>query len=180
MTLKHNKFLDNIDDWSNHRVLLYLALEHTKGNVLELGCGNGSTPYLQEYCKDKKRTLRSYDYNAEWADKFGANYVKKWSDVDMSLYNAVALVDESPGENRASSILRLKNTEIIVVHDSEPKGINGGDYKVRPILDDFKYKVDVRGIDKIGAWATAVSNTFDLNRFEGIKIGEYEVVKYLI
>jgi hypothetical protein len=177
--MKKDDFLKNMDDWSNHRLLLWLSLRSTIGNVLELGCGNGSTPYLQQYCKEDKRKLRSYDFNEEWADKFGVNYVNNWGDVDMSLNNAVALVDESPGENRKSSIKRLINTQIIVVHDSEPKGINGSNYEVRDILSAFKYKVDVRPVKQDGAWATAVSNELDIAVFVGEKHARYEVFKYM-
>lgn len=161
------EFLKNIDDWSNHRLLLWDALEVTKNlglPVLELGCGNGSTPYLQQYCKDNKLVLRSYDFNKEWAEKFGAKHVTNWDeDVNWNSRYAVVLVDESPGEHRKESLRLLsKHAMVIVCHDSEPPLWNASDYQVRPLLERFIFLKDI--IPEEGkAWATAVSNFLDLN-----------------
>lgn len=164
--MTQEEFLKDIDDWSNHRFLLWHALEATKNlklPVLELGCGNGSTPYLQQYCKDNGLVLRSYDYNKEWADKFGATHVTDWSeDVNWNTRYSVVLVDESPGEHRKESLRLLnKNAMIIVCHDSEPAGWNASDYQVRSILERFIFLHD-RKEEKPKAWATAVSNLLDL------------------
>ena len=47
------EFLKNLqaDNNDNHRVLLWKALECTKGEVVEWGAGWGSTEYLRSYCK---------------------------------------------------------------------------------------------------------------------------------
>ena len=168
--MKKENFLAELGNWSNHRALLWPALEATKHlnlPVLELGCGDGSTPYLREYCADNNLTLHSYDYNEAYAKLFNVTHTD-WSDFhNISKQKwAVALVDESPGEHRRMSIAALINTEIIVVHDSEPKGWNSSDYQVRPLFSKFKHKFDLQSIKPGGAWATAVSNNFDVSKWK--------------
>lgn len=162
------EFLKNIGNWSNHRYLLYPALEatkHLKLPVLELGCGDGSTPYLRAYCKYNGLNLHSFDYNREWADRYGAIHTD-WGmfDAIAVVKYGVALIDESPGEHRKESLAKV-NAEIIVIHDSEPIGWNSSDYQVRPLFSKFKYVKDLESDYKGGAWATALSNTIDVTKF---------------
>jgi hypothetical protein len=69
-------FLQGLDNWNNHRLLLWLALEETKNlgalkqDVLELGMGEGSTNQLVQYCEATGRILVSCDSNLEWIEKF--------------------------------------------------------------------------------------------------------------
>ncbi len=153
-------FLKDIDNWSNHRYLLWPALEATKHlglPVLELGCGNGSTPYLQKYCIDNELRLWSYDFDKEWADKFDAHHVTNWNNVRLDSHYGVVLVDHSPGEHRKEAIKRITNAKIIIVHDSEPVGWNASDYQVRPLFDMFQFKIDLTA-PKPQAWATLLTN----------------------
>ena len=160
------EFTANIDDWSNHRLLLWEALEatkHLKLPVLELGCGDGSTPYLQQYCKDNNLELFSYDSNYDWARKFGAVYMKDWNLLAWRKRYSVALVDEAPGEHRRVSLVNLaQTTEIVVIHDSEPEGWNASDYQVRPFFSLYKNMIDLQG-SQGQAWASALSNFHELN-----------------
>ena len=89
------------------------------------------------------------------------------------------MVDESPGSQRRISIQRLRtNAEIIIVHDSEPKGWNASDYKVRPIFKDFKYVVEIKSKEPQGAWATALSETIDITKWIGLEIEGFKIVAY--
>lgn len=151
-------------NWHSHRPLLWEALEatkHLKLPVLELGCGDGSTPYLQSYCKDNELELLSYDYNQEWAQKFGAIHVTNWDNIPWRKEYGVVLVDESPGEHRKESLKRLHHAKVIVVHDTEPAADHG--YKMRSELKKFKYLIDYQ---TDGAWASAVSNFINVTKFE--------------
>lgn len=153
-------FLKDIDGWCNHRYLLWAALEKTKHldlPVLELGCGNGSTPYLQKYCAANELELWSYDYNLEWAVKFRAQHVSDWNDIVWDYDFGVVLVDHSPGEHRKEAIKKLVNARIVIVHDSEPIGWNASDYQVRPLFDMFQFRIDLTS-PKPGAWATLLTN----------------------
>ncbi len=164
------EFLKDIDNWSNHRYLLWAALEKTKHlrlPILELGCGTGSTPYLQQYCKDNNLKLHSFDFDKEWADKFGAHHVTDWNDLTWNHDFGVVLVDHSPGEHRKEALKKLTHSQIIIVHDSEPKGWNASDYQVREQFGLFKYVFDIQSDEPGGAWATALSNTIDLSFLAG-------------
>ena len=158
------EFLKDVGNWSNHRYLLWEALEATRHlnlPVLELGCGDGSTPFLQQYCKDNGLDLFSYDFNSEWAIRFDAHHVINWdSSVDWKRNYSVVLVDESPGEHRKTSIRSLINSRIVVVHDSEPVGWNSSDYQVRPEFMRYAYTYDLKSEKPEGAWATWLSNYF--------------------
>ena len=147
-------FLKDVQNWDNHRPLLWWALQHTEGSslpILEMGCGEGSTPYLQSYCHRTKRTLISYDYNKEWADKYGAIHVTDWNSIRHPQYS-VALIDHSPGERRWEDIQLLCDmVEYMVIHDSEPAATG---YMLDRIWHLFPYR---RDLVTPGAWATIVS-----------------------
>ena len=159
--------------------LLYKALEDSKGDVLEMGMGHGSTPILNELITEEKRRLFSFDYNSDWLHKFDSilnvwhrsELVQNW----QSVYNrypdaAVTFIDQSPGEERKHTIVAYKDTKgILVIHDTEPTG--AGDYQVRQHFPLFKYKAEV---ETAGAWATALSNEYDLTKWRGT-FGNYTI-----
>lgn len=161
--MTRDEFLKGVSNWDNHRIFLWEALEktkHTKLPVLELGCGDGSTPFLTQYCKDNGLELFSYDYDKEWAEKYKANHIPVWI-KHLTLWDknyAVALVDESPGEHRKESLQILKDkTLIVVAHDTEPAADHG--YKMRPELAKYKYWKDY---ETEGAWSSMVSDFIDI------------------
>jgi hypothetical protein len=164
------EFLADIANWSNHRALLWPALEATSGDVVEMGLGGGSTPFLHAYCASRGRKLWSYDNNPEWVTKF-VEYqtedhklicVSNWDAVSEAHPDpAVVLVDHAPGERRYVDIERFaQRAEIIVVHDSEPAATG---YMLKRIWPLFKYRLDLKSP---GAWATAISNKRDLSVFD--------------
>lgn len=167
--MRKDEFLNNFANWDNHRVLLWPALEATTGTVLELGCGDGSTPYLHSYCGEKERQLFSYDFNLEWSEKFrrfasGGHQIKwvtDWDQVSIDhLSPDVVLVDHSPGERRWIDIERFAyKAKILVIHDSEPAATG---YMLDKIWGLFKYRIDYK---TDGAWATAVSNFVDVSKW---------------
>jgi hypothetical protein len=162
------EFLEGVGNWSNHRHLLWPALEatkHLKLPVLELGCGDGSTPFLRKYCEANGLELFSYDYNKDWSGKYNVPHVTNWDNIPWRKEYSVALIDESPGEHRKESIRLLMHVKVLVVHDSEPKGWNASDYQVRPVFDKFKYVLDYES-PKPGAWATALSNFINVTKFD--------------
>lgn len=154
------KFCQITSNWDSHRPLLWEALEATKHlqlPVLELGCGDGSTPFLREYCNDNNLELFSYDYNKEWAAKFGVPHVSNWDNIPWRKEYGVVLVDESPGEHRKISISKLHHVKVLVAHDTEKAADHG--YKMRAEL--LKYKYSIEYITD-GAGAMAVSNFINI------------------
>lgn len=177
-----DRFIPTDNDHSYYP-LLYLALEETKtGDVIEMGTGWGSTPLLHDYCKIK-RFLFSYEEKPEWYNKFthlksSMHYlgcINNWDAVkDMHLPNeqpTVVFIDHAPGERRKEDIVNFKDINgILVVHDTEPTG--AGDYQMRQHFPLFKYVIEVK---TNGAWATALSNYYDVTKWEGQTFGNYKV-----
>lgn len=163
--MKQEVFLKNLqaDNNDNHRVLLWKALEATKGDVVEFGAGWGSTEHLRAYCKHYERDFTSFDNGLEWAKLHNSTYVPNNNWDSVHAWGSVILLDHAPGERRGDDMARLKDKfEIIVVHDSEPVG--AGNYGYEKHWHLFKYRADVR---TEGAWATAVSNTIDVTKWDG-------------
>jgi len=167
--MKREDFLEDMEEWNNHRLLLWEALKATKGKVVEFGSGAGSTPFLRKQCKTYNRAFESYDHSEKWSKVNGSKQVSNWDDVNLK--NAkVLFIDHAPAERRWVDIKKYANkVDIIVIHDTEPESTG---YMMDKIWHLFKYRVDVKSE---GAWATAVSNTIDLKGFKGKKFGKYKI-----
>lgn len=163
------EFTQITSNYDSHRPLLWAALESTKGLVIEMGCGYGSTPFLSAYCESRNRELVSFENNKEWFFKIAPKYAHKfhfitdWNVVALTYgWASVVFIDHAPGERRKFDIQAYANkAEIIVAHDTEPAADHG--YKMRAELLKFKYMIDY---ETDGAWATAVSNFIDVTKFE--------------
>jgi hypothetical protein len=172
--MTQGKFLENVTDATNHRPLLWLALELTKDSknpVAEFGAGYGSTPYLIEYCKDANREFYSFDSNYEWALKWQSEFAESWLEPRLYQKYSVALIDQAPGEYRKESIKILKDdADIIVIHDAEPDYSMG--YELETIWHLFKYRIITKG-DKI--WTAALSNKIDLTQHANTSILNFKI-----
>lgn len=192
--MEQSKFLDGVNDWNNHLPLLWLALEETKtGSVLEMGCGDGSTRQLHEYCKDNNRMLYSFDTDLDWLGKFKDcvspkhqfhHVVNHWEIAQQICPSpSVILIDHAPGERR---IVDIKNyydhmDGIMVLHDTQPQP-TAADYGYERIWKYFKYIVHLdagRNEEAPGkdnrTWASVVSNHYDVTKWRGqtYNNGEY-------
>lgn len=164
-------------NWESHRPLLYLALKLTdtrpNRDVIELGSGDGSTPYLKKHCEFTGRDFKSYDSNNEWATKTGAEFIPDWDRADIWKPCAVLFVDHAPGTHRKEAIVKMqKITDIIVAHDTELGG--AGDYGFEPLWPRFKYVIHYNRTGG-GAGATAVSNYINLEKYKGLLLGNYKL-----
>lgn len=155
------EFCKDIAGWDNHRRLLWPALEATKHlglPVVEYGSGNGSTPYLRQYCKDNGLEFKTYDSHIEWAAQMDSIHIEDFRTADIYHPCCVALVDNAPGEMRHEEIAILKDiAQIIVVHDSETAATG---YMLDRIWGLFKWRKDVMDGN---TGASAISNFVDLN-----------------
>lgn len=190
--MKITKFLEGVNDWNNHLPLLWLALEETKtGDVLELGCGDGSTRQLHEYCANR-RFLYSFDTDLEWLNRFKQyesgdhkfiHIVNDWHKAKDTCPNpSVVLIDHAPGERRIVDVKRFADINgILVLHDTQPPP-TAADYGWERIWSLFKYRVDLSvpmnheaGDNR--TWASAVSNTYDVTKWKGqIFKEEYKLI----
>lgn len=98
----------------------------TSGPVLELGCGEYSTPILKAICDAQKRTFKSQASNLEWASRFG-NLVEvvdwnTWQPPEGK-WGMVFLDSEEHTFRRYERLPTLsKITDTIVLHDAnQPK-----------------------------------------------------------
>ena len=156
--MKREEFLKEIGEYSNHRILLWEALQLTDGDVVEFGSGEGSTPYLRKYCQENNR----FENNEDWAILTRSNLIKDWDELNYQKID-VLFIDHAPGERRKVDLMKYKDVaKIIVIHDSEPKGWNGSDYGVREHFKEFKSMVDLQPREGNGAWATMLSNFINL------------------
>ncbi len=160
-----------------HQAPLITVVMNTNGPILELGCGDFSTPILHAICAVNQRTLLSAETDNKWLRFFldlEAPWHKfvyipifenpkkpqpnKWDEVGNDTHWNVVLIDHHPGTRRGVDIERLRShTDIFVVHDTEKsyKGYN-------TILPSFKYRVVYRRYKKR---TTIVSDTIDVTKF---------------
>jgi len=136
-------------NYGTHLVALIKTMSLTDGDVLELGMGLFSTPFLHYRCMLSNRKLVSYDNNRAWTRwfiKYGyenpdheIRYVKDWDDADIEKPWDVVLVDHSPDYRRIEEIKRLaKWAKYIVIHDANKEYERN--YHYSTIYPLFKYK----------------------------------------
>jgi hypothetical protein len=155
--------------YGTHLPCLIQAFSKTTGDILELGTGIFSTPYLHYACTLAKRNLVSYENYREWFDfisKYENEYhkifwVEKYSDLVWDKTWDIVLIDQTPDSSRSEEAVRLKDkAKYIVIHDSNPSNYKVTHYdKIYPL---FKFKTDWHG-DKNRA--TVLSNLVDLKDF---------------
>lgn len=151
------------DDYSSHRPALWLALSNTSGDVIELGCGEGSTELMSDYCFNVKRRRKfiSFEKNAAWAEKIGAMKVDDYKSINP-MFCGMVFIDSAPGEERKYLIARYFHcADVVVVHDTE-----GGAYHVyqmEEIIQTFKYRLDFTpdGMPH----TTILSNSIDVTKW---------------
>ena len=157
--------------YGTHLPALIKAMERTKGDVLELGTGVFSTPYLHYKCMLDNRKLVSYENYKEWYQFFidygypnenhEVIFVENYSDAKIEKEWDLVLIDQTPDSSRAEEIKRLANyAKFIVIHDSNSKYENI--YHYDTIYPLFKYRIDW---DRDSNHATVLSNFVDLKNF---------------
>ena len=155
--------------YGTHLPCLIQAFGKTKGDILELGTGVFSTPYLHYACTLSKRKLVSYENFQEWYDFMKTyeneyhevNFVEKYSDAKVDRLWDIVLIDQTPDPSRSEEIIRLKDlAKYIIIHDSNPSNYSVTHYD--KIYSLFKYKADWMGDNNR---ATILSNIINLDDF---------------
>lgn len=156
--------------YGSHLPVLIKLVEMTDGDILELGMGLFSTPYLHWFCVVHKRYLASYDDQYEYYEMFAdyeheyhtVRWVSDWSKLDILKQWDVVLVDHTPAGRRKDDIVRLADyATYIIIHDTHWQGRRH--YHYDEIWDKFKYRynyIDVR------PHTSVVSNIVDLRDFK--------------
>ena len=157
--------------YATHLTCLIKALEKTQGDILELGTGIFSTPFLRYYCMLNDRKLVSYENFKNWYDfmlkywtsnkNHQINFIDEYKNAPVDRFWDVVLIDQTPDSSRAEEIIRLKDqAKFVVIHDSNPSNYKVTHYdKIYPL---FKYKTDWMGDNNR---ATVLSTLVDLKGF---------------
>ena len=115
--------------YGSHLPALLRCVLATRGPVLEIGCGEWSTPVLNAVCRAMGREFVSYETDVDWAVKVaeatGARVLL--SDFHYGALGrawSVVLVDHHPAHRRINAALAFADAaEFIVVHDCQYPGI---------------------------------------------------------
>jgi len=175
--LPHQK--NRIVEWEygTHMTPLTTALLHTEGPVLEMGCGDFSTPLLHTICSSTRRFLLTAETDKDWMGLFtdlsdDGHYFQYvpcydelwvnredpglWDGVGCSMPRwGVVFIDHRPGERRVVDIERMRHkADIIVVHDTQQPS-----YGYEPTLSSFKYRYTYQ---RYAVETTLVSETIDV------------------
>lgn len=150
--------------------LLVKALEEVDGDVLELGVGVFSTPFLHWMCFDQGRKLVSYENHKKYydmvknceSDFHKLVLIDSWCNADIERPWGIVLVDHSPSMRRKEEIRRLADyAQVILMHDSQ--GRAGRNYRYDKIYSLFKY---IYSYHKALPYTNAVSNFVDVTKWQ--------------
>lgn len=156
-------------NFATHMPALLTAVANTDGPILEMGCGDFSTPLLHAICAVNKRFLLTTETNKNWMNLFVdlkrdwhqfrfVSSAQDWNNVGLGVRWSVVFVDHAPGERRVVDIIRLRpHVDVFVVHDTQEPG-----YRYEPTLSSFRYKYVYR---RYGVTTTLVSDTIDVSAF---------------
>jgi hypothetical protein len=153
--------------FTTHISTLLVALQATKGKVIEFGGGPSSTPFLHWVCKAADRKLVTYESHPkyyEYEHTFTSPMhriikIDNWDDV-VEEPVGVVFVDHHPSERRRIEAIRFKDlADIVVVHDTER---TGEPYGNEEIMKHFKYQYTYKATRP---WTSILSNKIDVTNF---------------
>jgi hypothetical protein len=150
---------------------LMKAVEKTTGDILELGTGLFSTPYLHYVATLYNRRLVSYENFPEWGKRLlkhgyeNKNHeiylIDKYADAPIDREWDIVLIDQTPDSSRSEEIRRLKDkVKYIIIHDANKSNDRVTHYST--IYPLFKYRTDWTGDNNS---AVVLSNLVDLEDF---------------
>lgn len=158
-----SQFLEFSNDYESHLPMLLLALQISQGDVVELGCGAGSTMLLRRWCAKNKRYFVSFDNDEDWALQMNSIFLLDWESEAWQQPCGLLFIDHSPGEHRAEALrLMAAKAQVVVIHDSEEGGL--GAYNLDFSMYRFRLNFNRIGI---GAGTTIASNTIDVTQYAG-------------
>jgi len=162
-------------NYGTHLAALIKAMSKTNGDVLELGMGLFSTPYLHYQCMLSNRKLVSYENFKTYAQFFldygypnanhEINIIDDYAKANIDKPWDVVLIDQTPDSSRIIEAKRLANlAKYMIIHDSNESARNERIYHYSETYPLFKYKAVW---DKDKNHATVLSNFVDLKDFWG-------------
>lgn len=133
--------------WGSHLPVLNKILNISSYDVLELGMGLYSTPFLHWVCfpdrklvsyeNDKECYHMNFQYNKGLHEVYCVN---DWEDAEIMRKWDVVFIDHSPSQRRIVEIKKLANlANYIIVHDTQR---NKKFCDFESVFSDFKYRYD--------------------------------------
>ncbi len=155
-------------NYVSHLPILAAAFRASRGAVLELGAGIGSTLALHGLCGASGRRLVTLESDAGWVGRF-QSYAREWHEIrkvdgfiDLPEYGqdwGMAFIDHGSCIHRGDSALALKHVPLVVIHDSELPWM----YGYEKALEEFRYRWDYT---VQGPYTTVLSMTSTLKFFD--------------
>jgi len=111
-----------VDQYATHQRLLIAAVMQTDGQVVEMGCGDYSTPLLAEIAAAQGRQFVVYTTSDEWGSKYqdiaDVRILRSWFDYPYPACGLTLLDNEEYVRDRKKHVPRLLDTSTVVVcHD---------------------------------------------------------------
>ena len=111
-----------MDPYATHQRLLIAAVMQTKGPIVEMGCGDYSTPLLAEIAGIQKRPFTVYTTAEQWGAKYRAladvHILHSWDQYPYPKCGLTLLDNEEYVRDRKKHVPRLLDTSAVVVcHD---------------------------------------------------------------
>jgi hypothetical protein len=131
------KFKHEEDLYCTHQPVLMEALKLSTGNVLELGCGFGSTELIHRYCKKHNRNVYTLESDLNWMVKLNQykdknhefTYVNDWKSAIEKVANiewGLVFIDQGPCSVMGSWLARTlsfktfrEKADYLVLHDCD-------------------------------------------------------------
>lgn len=111
-----------MDPYATHLEALVNTALNTPGDILELGCGDYSTPVLSAIAKSQGKRYRCQSSNLEWARRFELVEIVNWDawEPPEGPWGMVFLDSDEQTWYRVRRIPALaKVTDTIVMHDAD-------------------------------------------------------------
>jgi hypothetical protein len=111
-----------MDPYATHQRLLIAAAMQTDGPIIEMGCGDYSTPLLAEIAAHQGRTFEVYTADRKWGSKYElmcrVNYINDWSKYTYPKCGLTFLDNEQYVRHRKLHVPRLLEvSDVVICHD---------------------------------------------------------------
>ena len=131
------KLKHNLNGYYTHQPVLYKMLLQTTGDILELGCGDGSTELIHLIAEKQNRKVVTVESKYNWAEQYLVQYkndshsfimtsdhsITAWNTITDSMCNqkwGLVFIDQGFWEARAYSFNKLKNLcDYVILHDCD-------------------------------------------------------------
>jgi len=112
-----------MDAYATHIEPLVKAALETPGDILELGCGDYSTPILAAICRDRGSKLTVHASDPDWANRYreiADIHIVDWANYKLEgQYGLIFLDNEEHSPGRMAKLALLKpHAKVIVMHDA--------------------------------------------------------------